>query len=160
MEPLLKAARWVGLSSSLLTLVLGVVHLCRQHVSIHWPSKIHAAFLDDVQQAAWRTRVFTLAPDYFLECWTPVLVGLIGVACHSNYFRLTQKVTSNFGFYFVFLMIQALFANIGYRGGLGILVSVVSFVAALLALIAGFMERSASAALQLGRDIKHSFMAT
>ncbi|EZG46749.1 putative transmembrane protein [Gregarina niphandrodes] len=154
MEPLLTAARWAGLASSALTVVLGIVHLTHQEASIDWPSKIGMGFIDDVQALHWRSSFFTLNPDTFLDVWGPVIMGVIGLVCHSIHFQTLQKVTSNFGFYFSFLMIQGLFGNIGYSGGMGILVSAVSFLAALLALIAVFADRSADAGLHLAHGMK------
>lgn len=143
--------KWLGLISSVLTLVLGIVHLVTIDASVKWPAG--SDFIKDVQKETWRDRLFTFQPDLFFDAWTPFVFGAIGVMAHIKQFPNICKLTKNFLRYFVFLFIMALFANLGYNGGLGILFGSVTLLAALFALIIFFMS-DGNACLDLSIGVK------
>lgn len=144
---------YLGLISSVLSMVLGIVHVCNVRARIHWPEY---RVIDDVQKYTWRMPLFTFTPDIFLDVWTPFFFGLIGTMAHISNFAAVRRMTHDYIHYLVFLLIQGLFANIGYDGGLGIIVSAVTFAAALFALVGWLMDKEAPAhlALQIGVKIE------
>eukprot|EP01056_Protomagalhaensia_sp_Gyna25_P000878 Protomagalhaensia_sp_Gyna_25__877@NODE_1422_length_1850_cov_541_589729_g1147_i0_p2_GENE_NODE_1422_length_1850_cov_541_589729_g1147_i0NODE_1422_length_1850_cov_541_589729_g1147_i0_p2_ORF_typecomplete_len158_score16_54_NODE_1422_length_1850_cov_541_589729_g1147_i06731146 len=130
-------AKWTGLISSVLTLVLGLVHIIKIDARVHWPN---GSFIDDNQAGSWRWPLFTFQPDRFFDIWTPFLLGLLGVMAHIRQFPNICKLTKDFVRYFIFLFIVALFGNLGYNGGLGIIVGSVTLLAALFVLIVIFVN--------------------
>eukprot|EP01056_Protomagalhaensia_sp_Gyna25_P003744 Protomagalhaensia_sp_Gyna_25__3743@NODE_3364_length_605_cov_3_858657_g2820_i0_p1_GENE_NODE_3364_length_605_cov_3_858657_g2820_i0NODE_3364_length_605_cov_3_858657_g2820_i0_p1_ORF_typecomplete_len165_score2_60DUF4818/PF16089_5/4_4e03DUF4818/PF16089_5/0_03DUF4818/PF16089_5/8_5e03DUF202/PF02656_15/19DUF202/PF02656_15/95RseC_MucC/PF04246_12/64RseC_MucC/PF04246_12/52_NODE_3364_length_605_cov_3_858657_g2820_i0111584 len=143
--------KWIGLISSVLTLVLGFVHLVTIDASVKWPSGSN--FIKDVQATTWRYPLFTFRPDAFFDIWTPFVFGVVGVMAHIKQFPNICKLTKNFLRYFVFLLVAALFANLGYNGGLGIICGSVTLLAALFAVIIFFVS-DGNACLDLSIGIK------
>eukprot|EP01053_Blabericola_migrator_P000194 Blabericola_migrator_1__193@NODE_1051_length_5591_cov_140_882513_g723_i0_p3_GENE_NODE_1051_length_5591_cov_140_882513_g723_i0NODE_1051_length_5591_cov_140_882513_g723_i0_p3_ORF_typecomplete_len158_score13_27Phage_holin_1/PF04531_13/34Phage_holin_1/PF04531_13/26Formdeh_trans/PF09163_11/1_5Formdeh_trans/PF09163_11/2_2e03DUF2231/PF09990_9/25DUF2231/PF09990_9/5_7e02FeoB_associated/PF12669_7/8_1e03FeoB_associated/PF12669_7/0_75_NODE_1051_length_5591_cov_140_882513_g723_i050355508 len=143
-------AKWTGLISSVLTVVLGFVHLVRIDARVKWPS----GFIDDDQQGTWRAPLFTFQPDAFFDIWTPMVLGVMGIMAHIKQFpNLCAMLTKDFTRYFIYLLVTALFGNLGYNGGLGIIVGAVTLLAALFALISIFVDNS-TACLDLSIGVK------
>ncbi|EZG50496.1 putative transmembrane protein [Gregarina niphandrodes] len=147
------ATSWIGFVASCLTLLLGIFHVCNVKARIKWPS---GSVIEDVQWSTWRAPLFTFTPDMFFDVWTPFFFGLLGCLAHLSQFSLVNRIAKDFIHYFVFLMIQGLFGNIGYDGGMGIIVSGFTFLAALFSLISFFMDQEAQASLNLnlGVDVR------
>eukprot|EP01054_Gregarina_sp_Poly1_P001248 Gregarina_sp_Poly_1__1247@NODE_1302_length_4433_cov_312_071461_g846_i1_p3_GENE_NODE_1302_length_4433_cov_312_071461_g846_i1NODE_1302_length_4433_cov_312_071461_g846_i1_p3_ORF_typecomplete_len159_score0_08TERT_thumb/PF17984_1/2_7e03TERT_thumb/PF17984_1/0_13SLATT_3/PF18184_1/1_6SLATT_3/PF18184_1/3_7e02DUF4818/PF16089_5/2_5e03DUF4818/PF16089_5/0_31DUF4818/PF16089_5/6_4e03_NODE_1302_length_4433_cov_312_071461_g846_i128333309 len=146
-------SRWLGLISSVCTVVLGIVHLVTIDASVRWPSGRN--FIRDVQAETWRYPLFTFRPDPFFDIWTPFVFGVLGIMAHIRQFPTICKITGNFLRYFVFLFTSALFANLGYRGGLGIICGSVALLAALFALITFFAcDDSACLDLSIGMKVR------
>lgn len=134
-EGLRKAASWCGFSASLCTFVLGIIHICFISVSIVWPSS-HEKVTTDVN-TSWRLRLFTFAPDAMCDIWTPVVMGLIGMVVHLTQYNC-KTITDNYVRFFIYHFLTGLFGALGYRGGLGILVSIPLWLCCLLSLMCAF----------------------
>eukprot|EP01056_Protomagalhaensia_sp_Gyna25_P001945 Protomagalhaensia_sp_Gyna_25__1944@NODE_2035_length_1335_cov_382_981481_g1680_i0_p2_GENE_NODE_2035_length_1335_cov_382_981481_g1680_i0NODE_2035_length_1335_cov_382_981481_g1680_i0_p2_ORF_typecomplete_len163_score28_42Peptidase_U4/PF03419_13/0_084DUF3054/PF11255_8/0_17_NODE_2035_length_1335_cov_382_981481_g1680_i0165653 len=140
------AGKWCGLLGSGLTLLLGCLHIFLIGASIEWPQ--HRPITDDVQASTWRAPMFSLVPDILLETWTPFVVGLLGILAHFRDHRRLHFITESFVNYFVFNMFEGLFATIAYNGGIGILFSIVVWLAAFFSLCALIID-DGSASLDL-----------
>eukprot|EP01055_Gregarina_sp_Pseudo9_P000229 Gregarina_sp_Pseudo_9__228@NODE_1148_length_1837_cov_198_471079_g1074_i0_p3_GENE_NODE_1148_length_1837_cov_198_471079_g1074_i0NODE_1148_length_1837_cov_198_471079_g1074_i0_p3_ORF_typecomplete_len160_score11_81DUF4818/PF16089_5/4_8e03DUF4818/PF16089_5/0_17DUF4818/PF16089_5/4_4e03_NODE_1148_length_1837_cov_198_471079_g1074_i011091588 len=143
--------KWIGFISSVLTVVLGIVHLVTIDASVKWPPG--SDFIKDVQASTWRYPLFTFRPDDFFDIWTPFVFGVVGVMAHIKQFPNICKITKNFLRYFVFLFVVALFANLGYNGGLGIIFGAVTLLGALFSLIIFFVS-DGNACLDLSIGVK------
>lgn len=134
MDVVQASARWIGAISSVLTFVLGIVHIVTYPASVSWPD---GGFLDDVNAWSWRS-LFTFAPSVIATQWTPLLFGILGILMHMDK-KYLQWGTATFAHYFVFNFVKGLFADIAYAGGLGIIFSVVTWITCLLCLICYFL---------------------
>lgn len=123
-----RGGKWLGFLGSCLTLVLGCLHIFLIGATVHWPT---GKITDDVQAATWRAPMFSLVPAVLLETWTPFIVGLVGIFAHFRDYKRCKVITESFVNYFMFNMFEGLFATIAYNGGLGIIFSVVVWLAAL-----------------------------
>eukprot|EP01053_Blabericola_migrator_P004615 Blabericola_migrator_1__4614@NODE_2448_length_2743_cov_122_730942_g1532_i0_p3_GENE_NODE_2448_length_2743_cov_122_730942_g1532_i0NODE_2448_length_2743_cov_122_730942_g1532_i0_p3_ORF_typecomplete_len120_score17_60SNARE_assoc/PF09335_11/0_11_NODE_2448_length_2743_cov_122_730942_g1532_i015061865 len=94
-----KAGRWTGFIGSILTFILGCLHIFLIGASIEWP--YNRPITDDVQAETWRRAMFSLVPDILLETWTPFVVGLIGVLAHFKDYKRCKFITESFVNYFV-----------------------------------------------------------
>lgn len=144
-EGLLVATRWIGLITGALTLLQWCFLLPSKDVSL----KVGNDFIEDVNQLTWRGTLFSFVPDVFIDVWTPFVFGFISLLCHFNFYPITFNC-KNFCVFFLWNLVQALFANLGYSGGIGIIVGSVSLLAALLSLICFILNRDADASLHLG----------
>ncbi|EZG86781.1 putative transmembrane protein [Gregarina niphandrodes] len=129
-----KGAQWVGLAGSILTMLIGCIHVFHSGAALDWPDQ-DVPFLTDTAKTIWRDKLFSLRPDVFVESWTPLVTGVCGVLCHVVQFPRLHCITKSYFNYFWFLMFQGLFATISYCGGLGILFGIPVFTSALLAFI-------------------------
>lgn len=145
-------AKWTGLVGSLLTFVLGIVHICDITARIYWPSNV--GFITDVNRLTWRDPLFTLNPIVMLDVWTPFIFGAMGLLAHTEKAKRLEVVTESFLNYFIFNMICGLFATIGYNGGLGIIFCIPVFLAALFSGIVLIMQKDANASLKLNNKFK------
>eukprot|EP00921_Rhytidocystis_pertsovi_P009991 GHVQ01015974.1.p1 GENE.GHVQ01015974.1~~GHVQ01015974.1.p1 ORF type:complete len:144 (+),score=9.76 GHVQ01015974.1:468-899(+) len=75
---------------------------------------------------------------YTVDVWTPFVFGMVTVMVNFNGFNC-NFITQNFGRLFLWLFITAMFANLGYAGGIGIIFGSYTLVVTLLALIANFI---------------------
>merc|ERR1712079_901790 len=94
-------------------------------------------FLEEDCNIQWRW-VYTLRPDILLDLWAPVLFGLLGLSIHVA--SSDRQIVKTYVYYAVFMLMTALFANIGYVGQFGVLLagySVVSAVACVVAHLTG-----------------------
>lgn len=136
-ESLLKQiARWTGLVASIGLFVLGVFHVCFSHAHIVWPE---GKITDDVNADPWRGRLFTFQPDAFADIWTPMVMGIAGVTVHFQTFAC-DIIGASFLHYFIYQFLSGLIGSIGYRGGLGILISVLPFLSAAFSLACYFVD--------------------
>lgn len=91
---------------------------------------------------------FTFLPDEFLDVWTPVVFGLLSVSLHFGHTRW-DAISSNWLIFCGYLIIQALFASIGYSGNLGVITGFLGFFAAALCIIAAWLDPTADRCLDL-----------
>eukprot|EP01054_Gregarina_sp_Poly1_P004616 Gregarina_sp_Poly_1__4615@NODE_246_length_10752_cov_151_576135_g216_i0_p12_GENE_NODE_246_length_10752_cov_151_576135_g216_i0NODE_246_length_10752_cov_151_576135_g216_i0_p12_ORF_typecomplete_len151_score11_15SfLAP/PF11139_8/0_0069Colicin_V/PF02674_16/1_2Colicin_V/PF02674_16/6_1e03Colicin_V/PF02674_16/7_5DUF1700/PF08006_11/4e02DUF1700/PF08006_11/0_84CbiQ/PF02361_16/2_7e02CbiQ/PF02361_16/5_7DUF202/PF02656_15/19DUF202/PF02656_15/3_2e02_NODE_246_length_10752_cov_151_576135_g216_i082978749 len=139
-------SRWLGFVVGLLTLILGLVHFFDSKPRLRWPA---GRFRDDNNASSWRWTLFSFAPSIFIDNWTPAVFGVVGLVAHfGKHAGPCGFVTKDFLSYAIFLLIVALFANLAYNGGLGIIFSIVSFLATLLCFITAFSQQD-SASLDL-----------
>lgn len=122
-----KVTLWLALISSVLTFVLGILHLTTTNPSVVWPHD----FLDDINQS-WRA-VFTFRPNKAVDNWTPCVFGAVGFFMQFNGYQL-QCCTNSFLPFAIFFFIKGLFADIGYTGGIGILFSIPTWLVTALSL--------------------------
>eukprot|EP01055_Gregarina_sp_Pseudo9_P000228 Gregarina_sp_Pseudo_9__227@NODE_1148_length_1837_cov_198_471079_g1074_i0_p4_GENE_NODE_1148_length_1837_cov_198_471079_g1074_i0NODE_1148_length_1837_cov_198_471079_g1074_i0_p4_ORF_typecomplete_len156_score24_27DUF4064/PF13273_6/35DUF4064/PF13273_6/43_NODE_1148_length_1837_cov_198_471079_g1074_i05551022 len=138
--------RWLCLISSVLTAVLGIVHLIDTKARIYWPS---GKFHEDLNKSTWRDMLFTFRPNTFVDCWTPLVLGLAGTAAHfEGVGGGISFLTKDFLTAAIFQLICAFFADLAYNGGLGILFSIFAFAASLLGFVAAFTDED-NASLEL-----------
>ncbi|OEH74308.1 hypothetical protein cyc_03609 [Cyclospora cayetanensis] len=102
----------------------------------------------DINKYYWRETMFTFAPSVFFDIWTPFVMGLISILCHFSNFDLSW-MCKTYAHYFIWNFVLALFGNLGYAGGLGIIASAFSLLTALLSLICAFVVRNESPQLNL-----------
>merc|ERR1712151_1128695 len=110
-------------------------------------NRAHWAYWDH-RGAGWRT-VFTLRPDVFIDLWTPVIIGAIGTCIHLKF--LNFPYVKNYEMYSVFMVMTALFANVGYAAKLGVFVAILSVIAALLCVVARLTGERALKTLDIGK---------
>eukprot|EP01057_Protomagalhaensia_wolfi_P001311 Protomagalhaensia_wolfi_Nauph_80__1310@NODE_1783_length_1340_cov_1393_476556_g1389_i0_p2_GENE_NODE_1783_length_1340_cov_1393_476556_g1389_i0NODE_1783_length_1340_cov_1393_476556_g1389_i0_p2_ORF_typecomplete_len160_score17_27_NODE_1783_length_1340_cov_1393_476556_g1389_i0117596 len=149
------ATRWLCLISSILVLVLGVVHLIDRNPRLVWPGNENRGFADDNNADRWRAQLFTFMPTYFVDRWTPFTFGLVGAAAHLQDVGMgVGLVTKDFLTAGIFQLVMAMFAALAYNGGLGIIFSCVTFAASLMSFITAFTEEDSASldmAIKLSR---------
>ena len=89
--------------------------------------------------SAWRSRVFTLVPDFFVDNWTPLIFGIIAVFQCLGGFQ-SDWVSGSMLKALLFNVVMMLFAAFGYAGQAGIIVGFIQALAGLLILIALLMK--------------------
>eukprot|EP01071_Lankesteria_metandrocarpae_P013988 Lankesteria_metandrocarpae@DN789_c0_g1_i1.p1 len=148
LSPRFKAfTRILGLLASVLTLGLGVYHILQSDVSLDVPTTNRT---QDVNKTRWRLPLFTLAPPFFIDIWTPFLLGFTGCGMHFQSFYV-QTIYASFSRFFLWHLFVGLFGMIGYSGILGIILSGFAWLTCgAAAICALFCEDHAS--LQLTRD--------
>ncbi|PFH34700.1 hypothetical protein BESB_067330 [Besnoitia besnoiti] len=142
-DGLLVTTRWLGLISGALTLVQWCFLLPATNVHLTVDG-----FLSDVNKANWRFALFSFVPEVFIDIWTPFVMGIISIMCHFNIYPIVFNC-KNFAVFFVWNFVQALFGNLGYCGGIGIITGSVSLLTALLSLICCFIDKNADASLRM-----------
>eukprot|EP00915_Cephaloidophora_sp_WS-2016_P006404 GHVH01008617.1.p1 GENE.GHVH01008617.1~~GHVH01008617.1.p1 ORF type:complete len:162 (+),score=12.63 GHVH01008617.1:10-495(+) len=97
----------------------------------------------DVNKDTWRMKVFSFELSVFVDVWTPVVFGLLGITIHSTPESASAKrIGTSYTRYAVFLIVQALFGCIGYGGAIGIILAGMPLLSAFLALIVSFFMNS------------------
>eukprot|EP00922_Rhytidocystis_sp_ex-Travisia-forbesii_P070603 GHVS01105440.1.p1 GENE.GHVS01105440.1~~GHVS01105440.1.p1 ORF type:complete len:383 (-),score=124.58 GHVS01105440.1:801-1949(-) len=154
---------WVCFASSLLTILLALVVIFASGASIHWPtpfaitstanhyqsggggglpssfpsSSSSSAFLSDVNQMYWRSRLFSFTPSVLIDKFTPLLMGILSLLLHTHPFSsaVVRSVTLSFTRLFAWTLCVALWGNLGYAGGLGIVIGTLTLLASVLCFI-------------------------
>ncbi|PFH33110.1 hypothetical protein BESB_083090 [Besnoitia besnoiti] len=126
--------RWLGFISGVFTMSLWCFLLPTTKASISIPHN----FLDDVNRETWRLQLFSFSPDVFIDMWTPFVMGLAAVLCHFENFNLSF-ITQDFMRFFLWNFILALFGNLGYAGGMGVVVGCVTLLTTFFSLICIFV---------------------
>eukprot|EP00920_Eleutheroschizon_duboscqi_P034104 GHVT01081785.1.p1 GENE.GHVT01081785.1~~GHVT01081785.1.p1 ORF type:complete len:264 (-),score=28.82 GHVT01081785.1:217-1008(-) len=148
-EKFAKATRWSGMISGVLTLILSCFVLPSSGATLYIPSD----FLSDVNKTTWRLPVFSFTPDTFIDVWTPFVMGVISVLSHFSSFRFSFMSLSFLRFGLWHLLV-ALFGNLGYCGGMGIIVGAASLVSSVLGFCAALVhEGPAYMQVQLGKQV-------
>ncbi|KAL8273402.1 hypothetical protein Esti_002647 [Eimeria stiedai] len=122
---------WMGLMAGVMTLILWCFLLPASKVRL---SIAPDNFLSDVNETRWRQALFSFTPDVFVDLWTPFVFGAVSVSAHFNNFDL-HMVTGDFFRFFLWNLVMALFANMGYAGGLGIICGSFTLLVAFFALV-------------------------
>lgn len=144
-----KIVKRIALFAALLTIVQGVVHLfINTKAALRFPSS-GEGFIADVNKEDYRLSAFTLSPDFFADHWTPFLMGLFALGQHMSAFYV-NFIMNNFSRYMMFLMFVAMYGNLGYCGGLGILFGIVHIILAALCLLISLKGEPGNASLLLG----------
>ncbi|KEP59840.1 UNVERIFIED_CONTAM: hypothetical protein HHA_229680 [Hammondia hammondi] len=139
--------RWLGFVSGALTIMLWCLVLPTTNASISVPDH----FLDDVNRETWRMQLFSFSPDVFIDMWTPFVMGLASVLCHFESFDLSL-ITGNFARFFLWNFVMALFGNLGYAGGMGVVVGSVTLLTTLFSLMCIFIcDESAKLGIRFGK---------
>ncbi|PHJ22354.1 transmembrane protein [Cystoisospora suis] len=137
--------KWLGLVSGVMTVILWCFQLSSTRASISVNSH---DFLSDVNKGTWRMSLFSFVPSVFVDIWTPFVMGAVSILCHLKMFHL-EFITVNFAHFFAWNFVMALFGNIGYAGGVGIIVASFTLLTTLLSLIC-IIVCNEDASLQLG----------
>jgi hypothetical protein len=82
--------------------------------------------------------VFSLEPNTFMDNFAPVLIGLITLSVHLPGEESWNPIGVSWKRYFVWFMLVALFANIGYAGNFGIVVGFFNVLLACTCLVVRF----------------------
>lgn len=122
---------WMGLIAGVMTLILWCFLLPASKVRL---SVSPGNFLDDVNQKRWRQALFSFSPEVFVDVWTPFLFGAVSIVAHFTNFDLFL-VTGDFFRFFCWNLVMALFANMGYSGGLGIICGSFTLLVAFFSLV-------------------------
>ncbi|KEP65307.1 UNVERIFIED_CONTAM: hypothetical protein HHA_286770 [Hammondia hammondi] len=144
---LLIVTRWLGLIAGLLTLIQWCFILPSKDVSL---SVDNGDFLKDINHDSWRFALFSFVPEVFIDIWTPFVMGMISVLCHFDFYPIDFN-SKNFAVFFVWNCLQALFGNLGYCGGIGIISGSFSLLVSLLSLICFILDRNADARLHIDK---------
>lgn len=137
---------WLGFICGCLTLVVWCFLLPAVSPRINVSSR---DFIKDVNKETWRLAVFSFAPEVFIDFWTPFVMGVISILCHLDRFKL-DWICKSFLQFFLWNFILALFGNIGYSGGIGIIVASFTLLTTLLSLLCVFVcDKDQSASLHL-----------
>ncbi|CDJ51419.1 hypothetical protein, conserved [Eimeria brunetti] len=122
---------WMGLAAGALTLILWCFLLPASKVRL---SVEPGNFLGDVNQQRWRQALFSFTPEVFVDVWTPFIFGTVSVVAHFNTFE-SSFITGDFFRFFFWNLIMALFGNLGYAGGLGIICGSFTLLVAFFSLV-------------------------
>jgi len=85
----------------------------------------------------------------FFDLWTPFVFGLLGIGLHCRF--VYHKIVLNYMTYAFFMIITALFANVGYVGLFGVLTAAFSVACALVCVIVRLMGEMGIVLLDLGK---------
>lgn len=96
-------------------------------------------FLADVNKESFRFRIFSFVPSVFIDIWTPFVMGCISVLTQFKHFQAQWLCKSYFRL-FLWNFTVALFANLGYSGGMGIIVGSVTLCTTLLCLVMAILQ--------------------
>ncbi|KAL8440511.1 hypothetical protein Efla_007243 [Eimeria flavescens] len=140
-----KTTSWLGLFCGVFTLVVWAFLLKALSPRIKVDSSDP---LDDINKGYWRMAMFTFAPSVFFDIWTPFVMGFVSILCHFPQYSLSWMCRSYIHF-FAWNFALALFGNIGYSGGVGIICSAFTFLCTLLSLICIFVLPDQSPRLEL-----------
>lgn len=150
-EILKKATGWLGIITGAFTIIVWCFLLNALGPKIKVDSD---DALNDINKAFWRQAMFTFAPTVFFDIWTPFVMGFISILCHFRCESLRWMCRTYFH-YFIWNFALALFGNIGYAGGIGIICSALTFLVTLLCLICIFVIRDQNPTLELSAPRKH-----
>merc|ERR1712228_592018 len=133
--------------ASCLTLILGMIHLGDkiENLSVEFSD---CSFVQEGCNAGWRT-VFTFNPNIFFDLWTPIVFGLVGIGLHCRFVH--YKIVWNYLMYALFMLVNALFANMGYCGQFGVGVAAFSFACCLVCIIVRLMGEGGIVLLDIGK---------
>ena len=92
-----------------------------------------------VLNSPWRSNVFSLVPDIFIDNWTPLIFGIIAVLQCIGGFQ-SDWISGSLLKVLIFHIVMMLFACFGYSGQAGIIVGFIQALAGFLVLIAMFMK--------------------
>ncbi|PHJ24732.1 transmembrane protein [Cystoisospora suis] len=123
-------ARFSALVAGLFTTAVGVCRLLRSNAYLRWPSD---DFLADVNAESWRQKLFVLGPAAVVDLWTPFVFGIVSLHAHAK--LLAEPEANVYLIHSVWSTVQALFANFGYCGGLGITAGVLSALSAAMSVV-------------------------
>jgi hypothetical protein len=147
------------LLSSLLTLIVGVVHVssrlktfCDSNSPEHAASSDAPCFgpwlfwqrsgsqVEDVN-AHWR-KIFSFSTAVFFDLWTPIFFGVAGLnmTVPSLLSGGGAWDSGQWRFCSIFYILSALFGSFGYGGNLGVIAGFVNVIAAFGALISSFVS--------------------
>lgn len=118
-------ARFSALAAGLLTAAVGVCRLLDSRACLRWPRE---DFLADVNAVIWRQRLFILGPAAMCDLWIPFVFGVASLYAHFE--QLGPSKANRCLIHSAWSIAQALFANLGYCGGLGIIAGALSAFAA------------------------------
>eukprot|EP00922_Rhytidocystis_sp_ex-Travisia-forbesii_P006919 GHVS01010117.1.p1 GENE.GHVS01010117.1~~GHVS01010117.1.p1 ORF type:complete len:180 (-),score=30.30 GHVS01010117.1:242-781(-) len=135
-ELLAAATRWLTFIAGVCTMVLGFWSVCEKHVSLEVDD---TGFTNDVNKYTWRIALFSFTPHVFVDVWTPMVMGLLTTIIHFPSFHI-DILSQNFWRMFLWLFITAMFGNLGYVGGIGIIVGSITLLADLFCLITAFFH--------------------
>lgn len=140
-----KVTSWLGLICGVFTVIVWcfLLQTLKPKIMVDKEDAIN-----DVNKHYWRYTMFSFAPTVFFDIWTPFVMGFISILCHFQNFDLTW-MSKTYVHYFLWNFTLALFANIGYSGGIGIICSSFTFLCTLLSLICAFVLPGQSPKLQL-----------
>lgn len=135
-----------GLIAGGLTFSLGIFHLLATNPSLKWPS----SFLEDVNADTWRNSLFSLAPNAFVDIWAPAGIGLISTVVHlkSTEKSVLRFIVRNYVTFALWNVFQALWGDMGYRGGLGICIAILSLGVAAASFAVAVIGGDTSASLR------------
>ena len=88
---------------------------------------------------AWRSSVFSLVPDVFVDNWTPLIFGIIATLQCIDGFQ-SNWVSGSMLKALIFNVVMMLFACFGYSGQAGIVIGFVQALAGFFILIALFIK--------------------
>jgi len=129
-----KIVAWISMISSCLVLIVGLFRICASGAHVAWNNN-NATF--DTNSLSWRMTLFSFDPNILADAWTPIIMGLVGIVFHlKNAPTLVEPLSKTYWRLFWYHLTMGLFGCIGYAGNLGIICSVVVFIACLLQLIA------------------------
>jgi hypothetical protein len=140
-------ASCICLLASSVTLVVGLAHVVQKVENLHVEFSDCSFFHEDCNKG-WR-EVFTFRPNAFFDLWTPTVFGLIGIGLHCNFVH--NKVVLNYLTYALFMLVTALFANIGYVGQFGVMTGALSFAGVIVCIIVRLMGETGLVILELGK---------
>lgn len=122
---------FMSMFSGILTLLLWCFLLPSTSASL---SVATGDFLSDVNKKAWREALFSFAPEVFVDVWTPFVFGFVTILSQFASFD-SSLITKDFFRFAAWHLILALFANLGYLGGLGILCGSFAILTCLFSLV-------------------------
>jgi len=133
--------------ASVLTLLVGLIHFVQKAEDLDVNFSDCSFFQEDCN-GGWRN-VFTFRPNVFFDIWTPLVFGLLGIGLHCRF--VYYKIVLNYMTYAFFMIVTALFANVGYVGLCGVLAAAFSVACALVCVIVRLMGEMGIVLLDIGK---------
>eukprot|EP00922_Rhytidocystis_sp_ex-Travisia-forbesii_P006233 GHVS01009033.1.p1 GENE.GHVS01009033.1~~GHVS01009033.1.p1 ORF type:complete len:179 (+),score=15.77 GHVS01009033.1:464-1000(+) len=128
--------RFLCLLSGVLTIILGFISIFTKSASL----SVNMGFADDANnRGSWRMALFSLTPSVFVDTWTPIVMGFVTTLVNFPSFNC-RMISGNFARMFVWLFVVAMFGNLGYSGGIGIIVGSFTFLADLFCLVTALLH--------------------
>lgn len=131
-----KAICWLTLISGILTVLVWCFLLPSVNASL---SVQDGDFLADVNKGSFRFAMFSFVPAVFIDIWTPFIMGFISILTQFKNFRV-DWLNKSYARLFLWNFTVALFANLGYSGGIGIIVGSVTLCVTLLCLVMAILQ--------------------
>lgn len=149
-----KITSWLGFICGLLTILVWffLLHALSPKINVD-----NDNLISDVNRLNWRKAMFSFAPSVFFDIWTPLVMGLVSILCHFEQFGFDWMSRTYFHF-FCWNFVLALWGNIGYSGGIGVIVSAFTLLCTVFSLVCVFIARGTSP--KLGLQVRKPKMPT
>eukprot|EP00918_Siedleckia_nematoides_P047185 GHVU01103360.1.p1 GENE.GHVU01103360.1~~GHVU01103360.1.p1 ORF type:complete len:291 (-),score=11.02 GHVU01103360.1:829-1701(-) len=163
-ETFAKVCSWFGLIASCFSAYIWIFRLIGSYPTLYFPTHgynrygAHSggyrwipSFIDSgVNYASYRKPFFSLMPSTLCDAWAPLIIGFIGINFHFKQSPfIVHMFCSSWPVFFAFHLVMSLFCHIAYGGNMGLIISPIGFITALLHFVAIFVCKDYKCNLEL-----------